>query len=143
MKAAPPAPLVSHDARLLGKLLRLPAPPLEVAFEEVPLGTPGGFGPTDYLLVAVLRFDGTVVARLADTAASSDAGTSSVAERARVPERPWFPDAVKAKLARADAGATVRGRAIDAGAMFRPRYSMGWGVLIEGTDYLVLVAQTT
>ena len=142
MKQGPGEPAVSHDAPLLGKLLRLPAPPLEVAFEERPLGTPGGLGPTDYQLVAVLRFDAGTLAKLPRAAGDSTAGGPSGS--VSVPERAWFPDAVKARLAKAgDAGATARGQAIDAEALFRPRYSVGWAVLIEGTDYLVVVAQTS
>jgi hypothetical protein len=49
---------VSVDRRieLLGKIVTLPATPVEVWFEQVPIGTLGGFGPTDYTLIAVLRF---------------------------------------------------------------------------------------
>jgi len=61
-----------------------------------------------------------------------------------VAERPWFPDAVKASVAKAsDGGRTVRGHPIDAAAMYRPRYAMGSALLVEGTDYVVLVAQTS
>jgi len=135
---------VSHDAQLLGKLLKLPAPPLEVSFEEVPLGAPGGLGPTDYLLVAVLRFDAGALARLAAAAEAAGSSAHAFPGDETLPGRAWFPEALKARLTTAgDAGATVRGRAIDAAAIFRPRYSMGRGVIVDGTDYVVLVAQTS
>jgi len=135
---------VSHDIHLLGKLLSLPAPPLDVAFEEVPLGTPGGLGPTDYELVAVLRFDPSTLAKLSQAAETAGSGPGGPSGGATVPERPWFPDAVKARVAKAgDGGRTVRGHAIDAEAMFRPRYSIGSALRVEGTDYVVLVAQTS
>jgi hypothetical protein len=144
MKQGPDAPSVSHDVQLLGKLLKLPAVPLEASFEEVPLGTPGGFGPTDYQLVAVLRFDAAAVARLTATSPAGDpAGTGAV------PVRPWFPAALKAKVVTtggaggAGGEAVVQGRAIDATAIFRPRYSSGAAVLVEGTDYVVLSARTS
>jgi len=141
MKQGPDAPSVSHDVQLLGKLLKLPAVPLEASFEEVPLGTPGGFGPTDYQLVAVLRFDAAAVARLTATSPAGDpAGTGAV------PVRPWFPAALKAKVVTtggAGGDAVVQGRAIDATAIFRPRYSSGAAVLVEGTDYVVLSARTS
>lgn len=137
MKQGPDAPSASHDVQLLGKLLKLPAVPVEASFEEVPLGTPGGFGPTDYQLVAVLRFDAAAVARLT---ATSPAGTGAV------PARSWFPAALKAKVVTtggAGGDAVVQGRAIDAAAIFRPRYSSGAAVLVEGTDYVVLIARTS
>src|SRR3569623_122218 len=142
MKSAPAPSPVSHDVQLLGKLLTLPAPPLEVTFEEVPVGTPGGLGPTDYLLIAVLRFDAAVEAKLAGTTQPS--GSRDVA----LPSRPWFPDAVKAKLAKkldekSGTDSVVRGRTIDAASMFRPRYASGWAVQVDGTAYIVLVAQTS
>jgi hypothetical protein len=141
MKQGPGASSVSHDVQLLGKLLKLPALPVEASFEEVPLGTPGGFGPTDYQLVAVLRFDAATVARLS---AASPGGEP--AATGTVPARPWFPAALKTKVVTtggAAADASVQGRAIDAAAIFRPRYSSGAAVLVEGTDYVVLVAQTS
>jgi len=49
----------------LRKLIALPATPAEVGFEVVPRGTPGGLGPTDYFLVAVLRFEHGELPRLA------------------------------------------------------------------------------
>ena len=129
---------VSHDAHVLAMALKLPATPLEVAFEEVPVGTPGGFGPTDYRLVAVIRFDAGITAALT----RADAGAAP--ESVPVADLPWFPDVVKAKLVRGEQSrVTVRGRVIDGEAMFRPRYSTGSAVLVEGTDYILLMAQTS
>ncbi|MFL5308065.1 MAG: hypothetical protein ACJ8F1_22810 [Polyangia bacterium] len=48
---------MSQNLPTLRKLVRLPAEPQEVWFEQIPRGKPGGFGPTDYFLVAVMRFD--------------------------------------------------------------------------------------
>jgi hypothetical protein len=137
MKQGQATSSVSHDAHVLGLLLQLPAPPLEVTFEEVPVGTPGGFGPTDYRLVAVIRFDAGIVEKLARSGA--DTATDSVG----VPDAPWLPDAVKAQVVREGGRAFVRGRTLDGEAMFRPRYSTGGAVLVAGTDYVILVAQTS
>ena len=92
----------------------------------------------------VLRFDPGTVAKLTEAAETAGSGASGPSGRATVAERPWFPDAVKARVAKAgDGGRTVRGHAIDAEAMFRPRYSIGSALRVEGTDYVVLVAQTS
>jgi len=138
MKQGSGASSVSHDVQLLGKLLKLPAPPVEASFEEVPVGTPGGFGPTDYQLVAVLRFDAAALARLTAASPGGDPVT--------VPARPWFPAVLKGKVvpeAGASGDGVVQGRAIDAATLYRPRYSSGAAVLVEGTDYVVLIARTS
>ncbi len=47
---------VSTDIEALGRLIRLPARPQEAWWQTQALGEAGGLGPSDWLLVAVLRF---------------------------------------------------------------------------------------
>ena len=136
-----PVAFVSHDARLLGRMLSLPAVPLAVVFEEVPLGTPGGLGPTDYALVAVLRFDPGVVRGLAASGAFADASST---ELVTVPTRPWFPADLQAKLRPLDAArAVVPGRALAPEPFLRPRYSSGSVTAVDGTDCVIVTCATS
>jgi hypothetical protein len=65
------APGASHatavplrSGEVLARLIHLPVAPLEVWYEQIPLGVEGGLGPTDYVLVAVLRLEPVAVERL-------------------------------------------------------------------------------
>lgn len=141
MNSGSPAQSISHDRNLLQAQLKLPAEPLEVSFEEVPRGVAGGLGPTDYLLVALLRFDANTLARLG---ASSQARPGNPPRISPLANRPWFPVAVKAAIERKDdAGVAIRGRKFDAINLLKAPYATGYFVIVEGTDYVILSAQTS
>lgn len=138
---ARPASSAAHDARVIGKLLALPAVPREVAYEEIPRGTPGGFGPTDFVLVAVLSFDQTVIARLAKR---DGGGAGPLPRLSAASNRPWFPEAVKAALLPAGSGGVqVRGQELDGQVFLRPPYATIQAVAVDGTDYVIVVAATS
>jgi hypothetical protein len=136
---AEPAVSVSHDARVVGRLLSLPAAPVEVAFEETPRGIPSRLGPTDYLLVAVLRFEPGVVSGFATQAAAETSTPGLVS----VPNRAWLPPALKAKFVRVEGDtAVVHGHELAAESWLRPGY-MGGAIAVDGTDYVVVCASTS
>jgi hypothetical protein len=71
----PPKPGVkmSKDIDALSKIINLPDPPEEVWWEQKSMGAGGGFGPTDWQLVAVLRYRPEVLdAIIADAPVSGE-----------------------------------------------------------------------
>lgn len=85
-----------EDAEKLGTLITLPAAPTEVRWIQYPLGNPNStaIGPTDYVVIAVLRYESNDAAQIAEQL-SAQATTRDWFVN---PEfiRPWFPDEVKA-----------------------------------------------
>ena len=115
MSSRGPTPSPERSIETLGKVINLPTAPVEVWFEDIPEGTPGGLGPTDYMLVAVMRFDRDRLAGLTKSAvAKSEASTRILASA----NRPWFPAAVKGAIRPYDGDSVaVRGTKFD-GAPF-------------------------
>ncbi len=141
MKNETPARSVSHEQEAIRSRLNLPTAPLEVSFEELPRGVPGGLGPTDYVLVALLRFDEPTLARLAET---SQPRPGSPPRISLLADRPWFPPPVKAAIEGRDgSGVSIHGRKFDAAPLLKSPYSTGYFVIVEGTDYMILSAQTS
>ncbi len=141
MKNADPSPSVSHDEKLLSAQLNLPGRPLEVSFEQVPRGVPGGFGPTDRILVALLRFDKDGLARLAEMSQPRPGSPPRISVLAN---RPWFPSAVKAAIEQQDeVGVAIRGRKFDAAPLLKSPYTSGYFVIVNGSDYVIVSAQTS
>jgi hypothetical protein len=141
MKTETPAPSVSHDQALLRSRLNLPSAPIEVSFEQLPRGVSGGLGPTDYVLVALLRFDKPALAHLAET---SQPRPGSPPRISLLADRPWFPASVKAAIeGRDEKGVSIRGRKFDAAPLLKSPYATGYFVIVEGSDYVILSAQTS
>lgn len=130
---------VSHSAQVLSAQLALPGPPVEVSFEQVSRGSEGGLGPTDRVLVALVRFDEKTLALLAKEAQPRP-GTKISA----LANRPWFPAAVRSAITHVDDGTfSVRGRKFDAASLLKAPYATGYFVLVEGTDYVIISVQTS
>jgi len=124
----------------LRSLITLPANPTEVWFEQVPRGTPGGLGPTDYLLVAVLRFERAELARVTSAAQRRPGAPPRISAAA---SRPWFPDAVKrAVRPYDDHSVAVRGDKFDAAPFAKSPFLSGYVVAVEGGEYLIVVLET-
>ena len=141
MKNEAKAPSVSHDEATLRSHLSLPGAPLEVSFEQLPRGTPGGLGPTDYVLVALLRFDKPTLAHLAETSQPRPGNPPRISLLA---DRPWFPESVKTAIQSRDGtGVAIRGRKFDAATLLKPPYSTGYFVIVDGSDYVIVSAQTS
>lgn len=131
---------VNRRVELLGKLITLPATPLEVWFEEVPRGVPGGMGPTDFTLVAVLRFPREDVTRIIRAARPRP---DSPPRLLNVVQRPWLPDAVRASIQPFDErSVTIRGEKFDAAPFAKSPFLSGAFVAVEGGEYVLLVLGT-
>ncbi|HXU60188.1 MAG TPA: hypothetical protein VN962_00705 [Polyangia bacterium] len=125
----------------LRSLITLPANPSEVWFEQVPRGTPGGLGPTDSRLVAVLRFERAALARVT-AAAQRRPGTPPRISAAA--SRPWFPDVVKGAVRPYDDhSVAVRGDKFDAAPFAKSPLLSGSFVAVEGGEYVILVLETS
>jgi hypothetical protein len=141
MKNEGPAPSASHDQEVLRSLLNLPGAPLEASFEQLPRGVPGGLGPTDYVLVAVLRLDKPTLAHLAQISQPRPGNPPRISLLAH---RPWFPASVKAAIeGRDEKSVSIRGRKFDAAPLLKSPYTTGYFVIVEGTDYVNISAQTS
>lgn len=134
------AVVVRRSVEELAKFVTLPATPTEVTFECVARGIPGGFGPTDYLLIAVMRFGRSDWARLTATAHRRPGSTPSIAT---TDHRPWFPAAVNAAIRVADDhSVTFRGEEFDGEPFAKAAFQPGFFIAIEGGEYVVLVLET-
>jgi hypothetical protein len=134
---------VSVDRRIekLRKRITLPATPVEVWFEEVPRGTPGGIGPTDFVMVAAMRFAREDLARVIGAAQprpGSPPRLSSVAQR------PWLPDPIRSAIHPYDDNSVaVRGNEFDATPFAKSPFLSGTFIAVEGGEYIILVLQTS
>lgn len=138
--ASDPAWHPSRSLAALGRIIRLPVQPREVWFEDLPRGIEGGLGPTDYTLVAVMRFDRDELARLL-----ADAGIEDDRQLGSPLTLPWFPPAVKAALRdNGDGGpSSARGRTFDGAPFARGAFLNGSFTVFEGGEYVLLVLWTT
>ena len=132
---------VSQNLPTLRKLVRLPAEPQEVWFEQIPRGKPGGFGPTDYFLVAVMRFDRkSLIGLLKSSAPTGDKSPGILSSV----NRSWFPGPVKAAIRPSDdQTVSVRGQEFDAAPFASGAFSSGSFIAVDGGEYLLLVLATS
>jgi hypothetical protein len=89
--------VVDQTLETLRELITLPATPAEVWFEQLARGTPGGLGPTDYVLIVVMRFNPTELARIK---AQAQRRPGSPPRLASDVNRPWFPEPVSPRFVR-------------------------------------------
>jgi len=134
-------PSPQRSVETLGKIVTLPIVPLEAWFEDVPEGTTGGLGPTDYLLVAVLRFDKAALSRFTGAATGKRDPEAQIVAMAN---RPWFPPPVKAAIRPGDAGAVVvRGTMFDGAPFAKNAFATGSFIVVDGGEYAILVLATS
>jgi hypothetical protein len=123
------------------KVVKLPADPGEVWFEQVPRGTPGGLGPTDYFLVAVMRFSPSALSALLKNATRTGDPSPGILPAVN---RAWFPPPVKAAVRSVDAqNVSVRGEEYDGAPFASGAFSSGSFIVIEGGEYVLLVLATS
>ncbi|HEX3696216.1 MAG TPA: hypothetical protein VH374_12605 [Polyangia bacterium] len=139
MKPHDSGPSVARSVDQLKALINLPISPSEVWFEDVPRGQPGGLGPTDYVLVAVLRMAPTATAELTKTATSRPGNRIS-----STANRPWLPPPVRAAIQPFDDhSVTVRGQKFDAAPFLKAPFSTGYFIVVDGGEYVIVSLQTS
>lgn len=125
----------------LRELITLPAAPADAWFEQVPRGAAGGLGPTDYLLVVVMRFDRT---RLSTITAAAHPRPGTPPRISATANRPWFPEPVRAATRPYDDhSVTVRGEKFDAAPFAKSPFLSGYFVVVEGGEYVILALETS
>jgi hypothetical protein len=137
-----PSSAPQHDLEVLQRLMVLPEKPVEASFEQVPRGTGGALGPSDYLLVAVLRFVPDAMKALLGQAQERTVGSSRISARAA---RNWFPAEVKAAMGEPEgqSGAiSVKGRKFDATLFARAPLLQGYFIQVTDTPFVIVVMQT-
>ncbi|HXJ22693.1 MAG TPA: hypothetical protein VMT03_20920 [Polyangia bacterium] len=123
------------------KIVSLPAEPDEVWFEQVPRGTPGGLGPTDYFLVAVMRFSPGALATVLKNGTRTGDKSPGILPAAN---RAWFPTPVKAAVRSVDAqNVSFRGEEFDGAPFASGAFSSGSFIVIAGGEYVLLVLTTS
>lgn len=136
-----PATNVIRGVEQLRKQVNLPDVPIEAEFELMTVGTPGGMGPTDHMLVAVLRFDKPALQHLISVSAQRPNATPRILTATR---RDWFPAALKAALSPAEEDTlTVRGRKFDAESFLKNPYASGYFIVVDGDEYVILTVETS
>jgi hypothetical protein len=132
---------VDQGVESLRKRITLPATPVEVWFEEVPRGKQGGIGPTDFVLIAAMRFGRDDLERVIGAAQPRPGSPPRLSSVAR---RPWLPEPVQSAIQPFDdRSVAVRGTKFDAAQFARSPFLSGTFVAIEGGDYILLVLETT
>jgi len=132
---------VSRNVDAIMRALNLPSRPVEAWWEETPVGQPGGIGPTDYDLSAVLLFDVATAASLAKKAPPLPEVPVLLPTEAM---RPWLPDAVRAAIQRYDADfVSVKGSKFDAQPFLKPPYTSGAFIVIDGGGYVYISVRTS
>lgn len=132
----------SPDRRVeqLRNRITLPAKPVEVWFEQVPIGAPGGIGPTDYRLIAVLRFARDDVARII-RAAQPREGSPRILNSFR---RSWLPEPVQSAIQPNDErSVAIPGQKFDAAQFTKSPFLSGTFIAVEGGEYIVLLVGTS
>lgn len=127
---------VRTDIEGLEKLIKLPVRPSEVKWTaEVMDNSKGSVpGPSDYRLVAVLKYDGETAEKLA-----GEAGTDPTAKFVgNADVKPWFPDEVKSVAKTTDGRTSLEGTRYSAAKFANPPYNNGSLVRVGETNYFVL-----
>ena len=123
------------------KIVKLPADPSEVWFEQIPRGKPGGLGPTDYFLVAVMRFSPSTLSTLLKNATRTGDPSPGILPAVN---RAWFPPPVKAAVRSVGAQSVeVRGEEYDGAPFASGAFSSGSFIVIDGNEYVLLVLTTS
>jgi hypothetical protein len=141
MRHNPEASTPSRSIPDFKKVVSLPAEPSEVWFEQVPRGTPGGLGPTDYFLVAVMRFSPSSLSALLKNATRTGDQSPGILPAVN---RAWFPSPVKAAVRPVDAqNVSVRGEEYDGAPFSSGAFSSGSFIVIDSSEYVLLILTTS
>jgi len=138
--ATPRSPDVKTDLQQLARLVRLPAPAVKAQWETAPLAHSSAPGPEDWQLWAVMDIGAAARQQLLE---ASPAQTGAEWQFPASLSRPWFPDALKARLeTQADGSVRLRDAPRDAAAFHSPPLLQGFWLPFGDGGELLLVLQT-
>lgn len=131
--------VINSDIDELAKNINLPVRPIEAVWTKKTLGNPESRvpGPTDYLLVAVLKYDDAGIETLKAKIVQSDT-VKGVAEI-----QGWFPADLKNLARDFDNEKLLSGEKYDAKSFARPPYLNGTLLRVNGSNYFVLTLFST
>jgi hypothetical protein len=128
----------STDIEALGKYIKFPVRPLAVAWETLSMSGQGAPGPTDWYLMAVLRYKEPDLDALAKSSESTN--TPPVLDSNEL--RPWFPQDLKAAWTAGPGGQfQLQGPAYKASAFYKGPLHDGYFAIVPKTDELFLYIQ--
>lgn len=140
---APDMNAFQEDVEQLSALITLPSAPLEAKWTQYTLGNPNSDapGPTDYAVIAVLRYDTATAAEIASQLGAQSNGRDWYVDGNFV--RPWFPDEVKASIVPDELSnlQMVNQPAYDPTLFAKPPLLQGYAYVVG--DYVVVYLQTT
>ena len=125
--------VISKDIDELAKNINLPVRPAEAVWQKKTLGNAESRvpGPTDYLLVAVLKYDDADIEKV--TGQSTEKTVKSVGEI-----QDWFPEDLKSLAQDFDNEKLLSGEKYDAKSFARAPYLNGTLLRVNGSNYFVL-----
>jgi hypothetical protein len=134
--AVPP----STDIAALAKRVNLAELPEEALFKITPMGKGDGmFGPTDYSLIAALRYEPTTLARIKMEMSRQN----SDARPAWLPERPdWFPRSLLSKIKRCPNNWCVEGQEYSGRPFLKSGFVTGTLVVPDDSEFVILILRT-
>lgn len=130
---------ISRDIDELAKNINLPVRPSEAVWKKKALGNPESRvpGPTDYLLVAVLKYDDAGI----ETLKAKIGQNETVKGIAEIQD--WFPEDLKNLARDFDNEKLLSGEKYDAKSFARPPYLNGTLLRVNGANYFVLTLFST
>ena len=125
----------SSDLERFSKVVNLVERPIEVTYQIMPVGTPGGFGPTDYRLIAAVKYDSASLGRLKERARRLSPEVRSCA----LSERPdWFPAPLQAAMKRCSLDWCIDGERYSGDDFRKAGYVSGSFIVPEGQEFIIL-----
>lgn len=125
--------VISKDIDELAENINLPVRPAEAVWQKKTLGNPESRvpGPTDYLLVAVLKYDDADIEKV--TGQSTEKAVKGVGEI-----QDWFPEDLKSRAQDFDNEKLLSGEKCDAKSFARAPFLNGTLLRVNGSNYFIL-----
>jgi hypothetical protein len=130
----------SSDITALAKRVKLTDLPQEAVFQVSPMGSGDGmFGPTDYSLIAALRYEPATLARLKNELTRQNTGQRPV----WLPERPdWFPQTLSSKIKRCTNNWCIEGEEYSGRPFLKGGFVTGTLVVPHNSEFVILLLRT-
>ena len=130
----------STDVAALARRVKLGELPQEAVFKISPMGKGDGiFGPSDYSLIAALRYEPAALARVKLQLTRQNLGQST----AWLPERPeWFPESLSSRIQRCPNGWCIEGEEYSARPFLKSGFVTGTFVTPHDSDFVILLLRT-
>lgn len=128
---------ISGDIQALSQQIPLPVQPQEVIWQQRKLGAENSTipGPSDYQIVAVLRYNEADAKKLVEKAKDN---SGDIPAEGSIEVEPWFPEAVKKLAQKDEEDNVVTGARYNPESFMRSPYSNGKLIRVGKTNYFIL-----